>query len=229
MACWGRQGQAGRPRAQHGAPVVRPTSSTRWQSVRFQCRPRRAGTSIVAGTQSAQSVAALDGSRGPRGSAVRFEPTGCHHRPRGSGGTRPGGATRRLEPVGRQTLGAAVRLARNGPCSRRQGQSPVSRIEPCRRGAGASAESAQRSAAAQQRRGLKVGSQAPRGPASAASWKQQARGSGWRGCEPQRRAIQRGAGAASLARGAGAHRAPAAGRLDHATSAIARVLRITSA
>ena len=43
--------------------------------------------------------------------------------------------------------------------------SPVSRIEPCRRGAGASAESAQRKAAAQQRRGLKVGSQAPRGPA----------------------------------------------------------------
>ena len=78
----------------------------------FRRRPRRTGTSIVAGAESSQSDSALDGSRGPRGSAVRGEPTGCLHRQRGREGTLPSGATRRLEPVGRPTLGAVVSSAR---------------------------------------------------------------------------------------------------------------------
>ena len=106
--------------------MVRQTIQPRWQSAQFRRRPRRARRSIVAEAESSQSDSALDGSRGPRGSAVRFEPTGCLRRQRGREGTQPSGATRRLEPVGRQTSGAAVRPARNEPCSRRRGQSPVS-------------------------------------------------------------------------------------------------------
>ena len=78
----------------------------------FRRRPRRARRSIVAEAESSQSDSALDGSRGPRGSAVRGEPTGCLHRQRGREGTLPSGATRRLEPVGRPTLGAVVSSAR---------------------------------------------------------------------------------------------------------------------
>ena len=57
-----------------------------------------------------------NGSRGPRCSAVRGETTGCLRRQRGRKGTQPGGATRRLEPEGRQTLGGGSEA---GPAPRR--------------------------------------------------------------------------------------------------------------
>lgn len=50
---------AGRPGAEHGCQRSGQYPVMRRQSAQFQRRPRRAGTSIVAGTESAQSAAAL--------------------------------------------------------------------------------------------------------------------------------------------------------------------------